>query len=151
MSEPIVFISHFRIKEGRFDALKQRALDTADGLQLEKPRTILFLSYVDEDRSTISFLHAFADADAMDVHFEGAADRSKAALEFIEPVGWEFYGSPSAVALETMRQAATAAGATLTVQPEYLAGFLRPAESARAARGDGLIPHARSVGPGRPG
>jgi quinol monooxygenase YgiN len=125
MSEPIVFISHFRIKEGRFDALKQLTLDTADGLQSEKPRTILFLSYVDEDRSTISFLHAFADADAMDLHFEGAGERSRAAFEFIEPIGWEFYGRPSSEALETMRQAATASGATLTVQPEHLAGFLR--------------------------
>jgi quinol monooxygenase YgiN len=125
MSEPIVFISHFRIKEGRFDALKQRALDTADDLQSEKPRTILFLSYVDEDRSTISFVHAFADADAMDLHIEGAGERSRAAFEFIEPIAWEIYGSPSTAALETMRQTATASGATLSVQPEYLAGFLR--------------------------
>ena len=130
MSEPIFFISHFRIKEGQFDALRRLSFDSADSLRSQKPLTVLFLSYVDEDRSVISFLHAFADADAMDVHFEGAAERSKAALEFIEPVGWEFYGSPSAAALETMRQAATAADATLTVQPEYLAGFLRLAESA---------------------
>jgi hypothetical protein len=125
MSEPIVFISHFRIKEGRFDALKQRALDTGDDLRSEKPRTILFLSYVDEDRSTISFVHAFADADAMDLHIEGAGERSRAAFEFIEPIAWEIYGSPSTAALETMRQTATASGATLSVQPEYLAGFLR--------------------------
>ena len=125
MSEPIVFISHFRIKDGQFDALKRLTFDTTDSLRSQKPRTVLFLSYVDEDRRAISFLHAFADADAMDVHFEGAAERSSAALEFIEPVGWEFYGSPSTAALETMRQTATASGATLTVQPEYLAGFLR--------------------------
>lgn len=126
MSEPIVFISHFRIKEGQFDALKQLALNTADSVLSGKPRTILYLSYVDEDRSAISFLHAFADADAMDLHFEGAGERSKAAFEFVEPIGWEFYGSPSSEALETMRQAAAASGATLTVQPEHLAGFLRP-------------------------
>lgn len=125
MSGPIVFISHFRIKEGQFDALKQLTLDTADGVQSQKPRTVLYLSYMDEDRSAISFVHAFADADAMDLHFEGAGERSKAAFEFIEPLGWEFYGSPSSAALETMRRAATASGATLTVQPEYLVGFLR--------------------------
>jgi|SRR5688572_27567638 len=125
MSEPIVFISHFRIKDGQFDALKRLTLDRTDSLRSQKPRTVLFLSYVDEDRRAVSFLHAFADADAMDVHFEGAAERSRAALEFMEPVAWEFYGSPSTAALETMRQTATASGATLTVQPEYLAGFLR--------------------------
>lgn len=125
MSEPLFFISHFRIKGGQFDALKRLALDATDSLRSQKPRTVLFLSYVDEDRSAISFLHAFADADAMDIHFEGAAERSSAALEFIEPVGWEFYGSPSTASLEAMRRTATASGATLSVHPKYLAGFLR--------------------------
>jgi hypothetical protein len=47
------------------------------------------------------------------------------ALEFLDPVGWEFYGKPSAAALESVRQAATASGATLTMEPRYVAGFLR--------------------------
>ena len=130
MSEPIFFISHFRIREGKFDALKRLSLDATKRLRAQKPRTVLFLSYVDEDRGVISFLHAFPDADAMDLHFEGSDERSRAALEFIEPIGWEFYGKPSADALETMRQAAASAGATLAVQPDYIAGFLRLAATA---------------------
>jgi quinol monooxygenase YgiN len=125
MSEPIVFISHFRIKEGQFVAFKPLTLDAADSVRSQKPRTVLYLSYVDADRSAISFLHAFADADALDDHYAGAVERARAAFEFIEPVAYEFYGSPSSALLETMRQMATASGATLTVQPEYLAGFLR--------------------------
>jgi quinol monooxygenase YgiN len=125
MSDPVVFISHFRIKQGKVDVLERLSLEMTDRLRADKPRTVLFLSYADGDRSVISFLHAFADADAMDAHFEGAAERSRIALEFLEPVGWEFYGEPSAAALESVRQAATAAGATLTVEPRYVAGFLR--------------------------
>jgi quinol monooxygenase YgiN len=125
MPEPIFFISHFRIKHGHLDALKRLTIDSTERLRAQKPRTVLFLAYIDEDQSMVSFLHAFADADAMDVHFEGADERSRAAFEHIEPLGWEFYGSPSAAALETMRQSAASSGATLAVQPEYLAGFLR--------------------------
>lgn len=125
MSEPIVFISHFRIKEGKFEAFKPRTLDAADIVRSQKPRTLLYLSYVDEDHSTMSFLHAFADADALDDHYAGAVERGKAALEFLEPVGYEFYGSPSSAVIEAMRQMAIASGATLTVQPEHLAGFIR--------------------------
>jgi quinol monooxygenase YgiN len=125
MSEPIVFISHFRIKKGKFEAFKPRTLIAADSVRSQKSRTLLFLSYVDEDHSTISFLHAFADADALDDHYAGAVERARAALEFLEPVGYEFYGSPSSAAIETMRQMATTSGATLTVQPEHLAGFMR--------------------------
>jgi quinol monooxygenase YgiN len=125
MAEPIVFVSHFRIKDGQFAALRRLTLDSTERLRSEKPRTVLFLSYVDERRGVISFLHAFADAEAMDLHFEGADERSRAALEFIEPIGWEFYGSPSAAALETMRQTAAASGSTLALNPELVAGFLR--------------------------
>lgn len=125
MSEPIFFISHFRVKEGGLAEMQQLLHDTTERLHAEKPRTLLFLSYADEDGGQISFLHAFADAESMDLHFEGSDERSAAAYRYVEPIGWEFYGRPSAAALETMRQAAAKAGATLTVRPEYQAGFLR--------------------------
>lgn len=130
MSEPIFFISHFRIREGKFGALKRLLREATEQLRAQKPDTVLFLSYVDEERSVINFLHAFPDAHAMDIHFEGSDERSQAALEFIEPIGWEFYGEPSAAALETMRRAAASAGASLAVQPGYVAGFLRLRASA---------------------
>jgi hypothetical protein len=37
----------------------------------------------------------------------------------------EIYGRPNDGALESMRQAATSAGVTLTVLPDHLGGFLR--------------------------
>ena len=125
MPEPIFFLSRFRIKEGRLTAVRQMMSDMPARLQVEKPQTLLFLAYMDADGKTISFLHAFADAASMDLHFAGSDERSRAAYEHIEPLGWEVYGSPSSAALETLRQAAESAGASLAVHPEYLAGFLR--------------------------
>ena len=69
MSEPVFFVSHFRIKEGQLDFVRQLTSDGAARLQAEKPRTVLFLCYLDADDETVSFLHAFADAESMDVHF----------------------------------------------------------------------------------
>ena len=125
MSEPIVFVSHFSVKEGRLDQVKDLAHAVSADIQASKPQTLVYLSYLDTGQHTISFLHAFADADSMDRHFEGSGDRSRAAYEFIEPRGWEVYGTPTDEALETLRSAATSAGTSLTIQPEYLAGFLR--------------------------
>lgn len=125
MSEPVVFISHFAIKEGALGDLKRLAADVTEGLREEKPRTVLYLSYLDEEGSRISFLHAFPDADAMDEHFAGADERAAAAYEFIEPRGWEFYGRPNEQALGSMRAAAEQAGVPLTVEPAFNAGFLR--------------------------
>lgn len=131
MPEPVVFLSHFRIKDGQLDTVRQMMSEATSRLQAEKPRTVLFLSYLDADGATISFLHAFADAEAMDLHFVGSDERSRAAYEHIQPLGWEVYGTPSTAALETLRHAANSAGVSLASHPEYLAGFLRLAPTGR--------------------
>ena len=125
MNEPIVFISHFRIKADQLDAFRTYFREGATGLQAEKPRTVAFLAYADEAGTRVSIVHVFPDADAMDLHVEGAAERARAAYEFMEPDGWEIYGAPSEAALGMMRAGALAAGVTLNVQPGQIGGFLR--------------------------
>lgn len=125
MSEPIVFISHFRVKAGQLEAFRTYFRNGAAGLQAEKPQTIAFLAYLDETGARASILHLFPDASAMDLHFEGAEERSRTAYEFLEPDGWEIYGTPSRAALGMMRERASAAGVSLVVQPENIGGFLR--------------------------
>lgn len=126
MSEPIVFISHLRVKEGKLDAYRHLQRDAARRLQAEKPRTLVFLTYLNAEGTQMTAVHVFADAESMDLHFQGSEERSKTAYEVLEPEGWEIYGSPSDAALETMQQAAASSGVTLTVQAEHVAGFLRP-------------------------
>lgn len=125
MSEPIVFISHFTVKDGNLVAIKDLAREVTDQLRVEKPRTLLYLSFLDKAGATISFLHAFADAESMDLHFEGADQRSRAAYEFLQPTGWEVYGRPSDAAMDVLRQAAEAAGVPMTARPDLVAGFVR--------------------------
>ena len=125
MLDPIIFVSHFTIRSGKLGQLKQLADEVTRRLELDKPRTVLYLIYFDRDGTRASFLHVFADPEAMDLHFDGAQERSREALEFMDPDGWEIYGQPSHAALEAIRQAATSAGVPLTIQPEYIAGFVR--------------------------
>jgi hypothetical protein len=125
MSEPVFFISHFAVKEGALDKLKRMSATAVEGIREGKPRTVLFLSYLDEKGGRISFLHAFPDADAMDQHFEGADERATAAYEFIEPRGWEFYGRASERVMEGMRATAAKFGVPLVVEPQFTGGFLR--------------------------
>ena len=129
MSEPIVFVSHFRVRRGQTDALKELAGEITERLFEAKPRTLVYLSYADEARGTISFLHVFGDSDSMGFHFEGADERSRAAYEFMEPAGWEIYGSPRADTIEEIRQAAESEGVVLTVESDYVAGFIRASSS----------------------
>ena len=126
MAEPIAFISHFRVKPGKLKEVRRLFGSFATQLAVDKPRTTGYLAYVDEAGKRLTILHLFPDAEAMDLHFEGADARSAAAYELFEPSGWEIYGAPSAAALETMQRDAAAAGVSLTVEPTSLGGFLRP-------------------------
>jgi quinol monooxygenase YgiN len=125
MSEPIVFVSHFRVKAEGLEPLRALVGKVTAQLEQEKPRTLLYLSYVDESRGEITFIHAFGDADSMAEHFAGADERSSAAYEFMEPAGWEIYGRTTAEVAEAMRRAAASAGVTLTAGSDHMAGFLR--------------------------
>jgi len=125
MPEPIVFVSHFRVREGKLEPLKQGFQANVQRLRSEKPRTLLFLGFFDESTHRVTFVHAFADAHALDLHFEGAGERTRAAYELIEPEGWEFYGTPSDRVMDAMRREAAAAGVPLLHQPAHLGGFVR--------------------------
>jgi hypothetical protein len=125
MSEPVAFISRFRIKAGQRRAYEALAADVTPRLQADKPQTLVFLSYLGDD-DMLTIIHVFADAESMDRHFEGSDERSALAMPLLIPVGWEIYGAVSEAALATLRQASANAGVPLAVHGEFLAGFLRP-------------------------
>ena len=125
MSKPIVFVSHVRIKDGQLDAVRQISPVVSARLEAEQPRTLSQLLYLDERGRQMTIVYVFADADSMDLHFVGADERVRTAADYVEVAGFEIYGEPSSAILESLREAAVAAGATVTVQPEHLAGFLR--------------------------
>jgi quinol monooxygenase YgiN len=128
MDQPILFISHFRVKPGAVDGLRNMATEVASRMRDEKPRTLSWLAYLDDSGDRISFVHLFADAEAMDLHFEGSDARSRAASGFMEPLGWEIYGAPSEAALREISQMAAMAGVTLRRERDLVAGgFLRMA------------------------
>ena len=128
MNEPIIFISHFTVKEGRLDELKALFGEVLRMLEGEKPRTTAQLAYVNDTGTRLTVVHVFSGPDAMDLHFQGADERSQAAYQFMDPAGWEIYGTPSDTALQMMQQAATSAAVALEVEPDYLGGFLRSPE-----------------------
>jgi len=125
MPEPVAFISRFRVKEGRLDGFRELQDRATAALQVEKPRTLVFLTYLNGEEARVAFIHAFADADAMDLHFEGAQERAGRAYEVLEAEGWEVYGSPSEKVLNALRGAADNFGVPLTVYQDYVGGFLR--------------------------
>jgi quinol monooxygenase YgiN len=122
---PVAFISHFRIKEGKLDAAKEAFAAVSTQLGASRPRTAAYLAFIDEAGERLSMLHVFPDAEAMDLHAQGAGERSKAAFELFEPTGWEIYGEPSAAALKTIEDMAAEWGVPVKIDREALGGFIR--------------------------
>jgi hypothetical protein len=125
MSEPIIFISRSRIKEGELGSLKGYMPEITELIKENKPGTVAMLAYVDEDDAEIRILHAFPDADAMARHLEGVGERAAEAFEYIETAGYEIYGSPGESVLESMRGYAREFGVPLTIFPSLIGGYLR--------------------------
>jgi hypothetical protein len=125
VSEPIVFISHHRIKPGKAEELKALTAEIWSAMETEKPQTLMNLAFVNEEGTAVTFMHAFADIEGMRLHLQGTDERAQQAYEYVEPIGFEIYGSAGEQIVEGMRSEAAGGGATLTLWPEFVTGFLR--------------------------
>ena len=124
MTQPIVFISHSSIRDGRVDGFRDFIRRGAPMLEADKPGTVAFLAYLDEDGSEASIVHVFPNAAAMSAHLEGVQERSEEADAFIRTTAYEIYGSPDPKVVQMMRAFAERSGVPLTVHPEHVGGYL---------------------------
>ena len=124
MTHPIVFVSHSSIRDGRVEGFRDLIRRGAPVLEADKPGTVVFLAYLDEDGSEASIVHVFPTADAMSAHLEGVQERSEEADAFIQTTAYEIYGSPAPEVVQMMRAFAERSGVPLTVHPEHVGGYL---------------------------
>ena len=122
MNDPIVFISHSRVKEGKLEEFRKMSLEIFPMMEASKPGTLLHYGYTNPDGSELSFVHVFPNADAMDDHFLGSTERAGLAMSYIETYRFEIYGTPSEQALGMLGQAPDA---DLVVHPGGFGGYLR--------------------------
>ena len=123
--EPIVFISHSRVRPEKLEALRAFLREGTAALQIGKPQTRAFLAYLDDQETTLTIVHVFGDPAAMAAHVEGADERSQVASELIETIAIDIYGAPPEQILAGMRRN-SGSGTALDIRPYYLGGFLRP-------------------------
>ena len=126
MSGPLVFISHNTVKDGKLEGFREAFGEVAVALNAEKPGTVVFLAFADEDGSRVSVVHVFSDAGAMGRHLQGVEERMAKAAGLIETTRYEIFGTPSEPVLEAMRGFAEAEGVPLQVQGDCVGGYLRP-------------------------
>lgn len=124
MSEPIIFISRNRIREGKAEEFKQHYLDSIQLIFDGKPDTLTQLAYTDKEGAEFTIVRLFSNADALDFQLQGADERSKKTYTFIEPTGIEIFGTPNPATLDKMKKIA-GSGITVNICPNYMGGFIR--------------------------
>jgi hypothetical protein len=124
MSEPIVFISRNKIKEGKTEEFRLHYQNSIHPVFDAKPGTLAQLAYKNEETTEVTIVRLFPTADALDLQIQGADERSKKTYEFIEPVGIEIFGKPNPTTLERMKKIA-GSGVTVNISPKYAGGFIR--------------------------
>lgn len=120
----IVYISHFRVKEGQFDSLMQLNKMVSEQIKTNKPGTVAFLQYINDEGTELSIIHMFPDAESFDRHIAGADERASVALEFIEPTRREVYGMPSKRVLEMLRPS-VGSDIAYHIMPHHTGGYIR--------------------------
>jgi hypothetical protein len=125
MIEPIVFISRFQILDGKRTEVASMFAHAVDLIGSTKPRTALYAAFVDDSGTQARIVHAFPDAAAMAIHFEGSDDRAQSVSELMVLTGFEVYGRAPDAAMHQLRREAAASNAALEVFSESLGGFIR--------------------------
>lgn len=123
MSDPIIFISRNRIREGKAEEFKKHYQDSIPPTLATKSGTIAQLAYENQD-AEFTIVRVFPDADALDLQLQGADERSKKTYEFIQPISIEIFGAPNPATLEKMTKIA-GSGIVVKVNPIYAGGFMR--------------------------
>jgi hypothetical protein len=125
MTEPIVFISGFRILDGKRTEVESMFAHAVELIGSTKPRTALYAAFVDESGTRARIVHAFPDTAAMASHFEGSGDRAQSVSGLMVLTGFDVYGGAPEAAIDQLRREAAANNVDLKVYSEPLGGFIR--------------------------
>ena len=123
MSEPIIFIAHQRIKQGKVEEYKKVYQEVGEWMEANKPQTAAHIAYISEDGTEASVVHIFPDIEAMEKHMQNLGDVGAKAFTLMEIVGFDVYGTPSKMVLDSMLRMIP--GAKVTLKTQSAGGYIR--------------------------
>ncbi len=135
MGEPVIYVSTWRIKEGKFEEYRKFYAELLKVIQESEPRIIAFHQFANEDGTEITSILVHPDTASMDYHMQVLAEKMglvaddiSEVMQFLEPVRIEVYGNPGDRAME-MDKPMVEAGVPFTFKPRHMDGFTRSSAS----------------------
>jgi hypothetical protein len=124
MPEPIIFIAHQKVKQGKTGEYAKYYQEVAEWMEVNKPQTFAHIAYLSEDGTEASVVHIFPDVEAMEKHMQGLGSLEMKAFTLMEIVGFDVYGTPSKMVLESMLKM-VGPGGKVTLKTQPAGGFIR--------------------------
>jgi hypothetical protein len=128
MSEPLVVITKFRVKEGKLEDLQRYYRKILNTVEANEPRIIAMHAFVNESGTEMTSIQVHPDTASMDSHMQVIKDNWDESYsqygQMMEVISIEYFGTAPESALEMDRQGDWG----LNVQPRHLAGFTRSAQ-----------------------
>ena len=133
MAEPVVYVSTWKIQEGKFDEYRRFNAEIARIVAEEEPGVPVFLAFANDEGTEITNVHVFADQETLDRHMGILADRFgllpsdvTGVTQFLAPVRLEIYGTPSQSALDIDRSLISS-DVPSSSKTRFVGGFTRTA------------------------
>jgi len=131
MSDPVVYLSTWRIKEGKFRDYQRFYAQLVKIVDENEPGVSAFLAFTNDDQTELTNVHVFPDSATLDRHMAVIGEKMgllpgdlTAVMQHMEPVGVQVYGVPSGKAAE-LDKGMMDSGVPFTGMPRYLGGFTR--------------------------
>lgn len=125
MAEPLIFISKWKVKEGKLEDLVRYYKEILEIVEANEPQLIAFHGFLNEDGTEMTSIQIHPDTASQDFHMQVLRDnRDESFSEYaqmLEGISFDYYGTPAKGALDMDLESET----PLSLNPRHIAGFTR--------------------------
>lgn len=126
MSQPFIFVTRHRIKEGKLEELRELNQEFVEFVEANEPRLLAYYTYVNEDATELSIVQVHEDAASFAQHMQVAAERIHGAIRLVDNDSIQIFG-PLIAEWRAQLHAAGDPGLRVSYAPEGWGGFSRAA------------------------
>ena len=121
MSEPLIFINTYAIKEGMAERYRELSEGVINMVRSEQPQILYFAFFINEEGTEATTFQVHPDPESMLRHMKLAEKHIQQSAEAINFNKMEItlYGNPNEAVLETMRQL-SGTGVPITIKAPVL-------------------------------
>ena len=129
MDEPVVYLSTWRIKDGKFPEYRRFYSELLAAIREPDRDVVAFYAFANADGTEITNVHVFPDQATLGRHMAVIGEQMgllpgelTSVMELMEPLGIQVYGTPEGQAA-AMDRGLKEAGVPFTSKERYLGGF----------------------------